>query len=153
MFVFGLCASVNTSAPGDMLDWDTYAYHLAVPKLWNIAGSAVYLPSMHHSNFPFIVDSLFGVGLPLGMSAAKGVTLAYALWGVVAIFGFTRRHFGPEAASWICLALVSIPIVVWETGSGYVDVCHGMFVALGAFMPESLRLSRPSLLPLFRARC
>ena len=144
LLVFALCAWVNTAAPGDMLDWDTYAYHLAVPKLWNIAGSAVYLPSMHHSNFPFIVDSLFGVGLPLGMSAAKGVTLAYALWGVVAIFGFSRRHFGPEAASWICLALVSIPIVVWETGSGYVDVCHGVFVALGCLYAGELAL-KPSI--------
>ena len=131
--VGGLFALVSVLAPSDMLDWDTLAYHLADPKVWLQSGQIQYLYYEHHSNFPCTVDNLFIWGLTWGGAAgAKAFSLAFLLLGVLAIFGFARRRYGAVAAWWSALAFATIPVVLWEAGTGYIDVPHGLYGGLGA---------------------
>ncbi|MDR3692541.1 MAG: glycosyltransferase family 39 protein [Fimbriimonas sp.] len=130
--VASLFALVGVLAPSDTLDWDTLAYHLAVPKLWIQAGQIQFIPTIHHSNFPATVDALYIWGLTWGgQSGAKAFSLMFLLLGLASIFGLSRRHYGPKAAWWAAFVFVTIPVVLWESGTGYIDVAHGLFGGLG----------------------
>lgn len=127
-----LFSLVGVLGPSDTLDWDSLAYHLAVPKLWIQAGQIEFVPTIHHSNFPFLVDNLFLWGLQWGGEAgAKAFVWAYSFWGGLAMFGFARGRYGPTAG-WIALAAFwAIPSVLWESGTAYIDAAHGTWSALG----------------------
>ena len=128
-----LLALVGVLAPSDSLDWDSLSYHLAVPKLWLQAGRIEYIPFIHHSNFPFVVDNLYIWGLTWGgEQGAKAFSLAFLLFGLCAVFGLGRQLYGRVAGMWASLAFATIPVVMWESGTGYIDVAHGLFAGLGA---------------------
>lgn len=119
--------------PSDMLDWDTLAYHFAVPKIWIEQGSISTVPFIHHSYFPFAVDNLFLFGLAGGMEpAAKLVTAIFWVLGALWVFGITRRWAGVQSASIAALGFAASPLILWGSGSGYIDVAHGWLGALGA---------------------
>lgn len=142
---FAIISLANALAPSDMLDWDSLAYHLAVPKLWIQAGKIEYVPTIHHSNFPFAFDSLYILGLQLGHSAgAKAFTIWAALYGLCAVFGMVRRCTGSAVAPWVAVAAVaSCPVVLWECGSGYIDVAHGLAAGLATLYIAEY-VARPS---------
>lgn len=121
--------------PSDSLDWDSLAYHLAVPKIWILNGKISYIGFIHHSNFPFVVDNLYIFGLHAGGEAgAKAFTIAYFVYGLVAIFGFVRSRFGVDAGWWSVMALIGVPTMLWETGTAYIDAAHGMLAGLGILL-------------------
>ena len=127
-----ILALVSVLAPSDTLDWDTLAYHLAVPKQWILAGQIHFIPSLHQSNFPFTVENLFIWGLTWGgESGAKSFTLAFFVFGLVGIYGFARQRYGEPAGWWSALVFATVPVVLWESGTGYIDVPHGLFGGLG----------------------
>lgn len=126
------CSAVGVLAPSDSLDWDTLAYHLAAPKIWLHDGQLHYISFIHQSNFPLTVDGLYIWGLAWGGQAgAKAFSLMFAAYGTMALFGFGRSRFGQVGGWWSMLAYLSIPMVAWEAGTGYIDVSNGLFVALG----------------------
>lgn len=127
---FCLIACVNALAPPDTLEWDSLAYHLAVPKIWAAAGSPIYLPTQHHSNFPFAIDILYMPLLQLGESAAKGLSVGILVLGLVALFGWMRRLFGEASGWWAAIGFAAVPVVLWETGTAYIDVAHGLFAGM-----------------------
>lgn len=121
---------VKSQVPSDLLDWDTLAYHFAVPKIWMAAGQAVYIPFIHHSNFPFMIDSLFLIGLSSGEPLAKLQTVLVLLFGALWLAGWTHRKAGKTAMAWSLLLYLGTPLVLWSSGSGYIDVGHGLFAAI-----------------------
>jgi hypothetical protein len=123
---------VGVLTPSTSLDWDSIAYHLAVPKLWIQQGHAGSISFIHHSNFPGAVDSWFTVGELLGgQTAAKTFTWWFTVYGAIAIFGFIKDRFNPTSA-WLCtIAFASIPMVMWESGTAYIDVANGLFAGFG----------------------
>lgn len=126
---FGL---VGTLGPVDSFEWDALAYHLAVPKLWIEAGQITLIPTIHHSNFPFAVDNLYIWGLLWGDSAgAKTFSLLYGGFGALALFGLARARYGERAGWWAVVAFLGIPAVLWEIGTAYIDVSHGLWAGLG----------------------
>lgn len=130
--IIGLIALVAVLAPSTSTDWDTIAYHLAVPKIWLERGQISFVQGMHQSNFPFTIECLFLMGLKWGgQSAAKAFSLAIYIFGCISVFGIARRWYGQKGAWWSALAFASIPIVAWESGTGYIDVAHGLFTTLG----------------------
>jgi hypothetical protein len=147
-----LFALFSVLAPSDIMDWDTLAYHLAVPKLWIEAGKIGYIPFIHHSNFPFTVDLLYVWGLRWGgESGAKAFQLAYLLIGAVLVFGLARQRYGTRAGWWATVAFVTVPVVLWEAGSAYIDVAHGLYAGGGILLaalavadPERRRLLVPA---------
>lgn len=130
--LFLLFSLVGVLSPSDTMDWDTLAYHLAVPKLWLAAGQIQFIPSISHSNFPCTADVLYVWGLQWGgQYGAKAFSLAFFLFGLLAIFGLARQRYGTWAGWWSALAFASIPVVVWESGTAYIDVAHGVYAGLG----------------------
>jgi len=126
---------IGALAPSTAFDWDTIAYHLAVPKIWLAAGQIEPISFIHHSNFPFTVDNLFLWGLVWGGQAgAKAFTISFTLLGVLAFFGLGRQYWGPRAGLIAAATFATAPVVVWETGTGYLDVAHGLFAGLGAWL-------------------
>lgn len=130
-----LAGVVGTLAPSTTSDWDTIAYHLAVPKIWLHAGQIQPISFIHHSNFPGSIDLLYLWGLAYGGQAgAKAFTLVAFVLGLLAIFGLARTRYGASSACWAAAAFASVPVVVWETGTGYIDVVHGLYAGLGAWL-------------------
>ncbi len=133
--VGALFSLVAVLAPSDTLDWDTLAYHLAVPKLWLESGQIHYIPFIHQSNFPFTVEDLFAWGLTWGgQSGAKAFTLAFFIFGLFAVFGMARKRYGTQAGWWAATAFATIPVILWESGTGYIDVPHGLYGGLGVLL-------------------
>lgn len=133
--VAALIALVGALAPCDSLDWDSLSYHLAVPKLWLASGRIERIPFIHHSNFPFAVDNLYIWGLAwVGESGAKLFNFGFLVYGMLAIYGLSRGLRGDRAAWWSVGLFAGIPLVLWESGTGYIDVAHGLFAGLGAFL-------------------
>lgn len=134
-----LVALVGVLAPSDTYDWDSLAYHLAVPKLWLAVGQIQFVSFIHHSNFPFLVDNLFVWGeFWGGQAGAKAFMLAYAVYGAFAVFGLARARYGAAAGWWSALAFGTVPVVVWEAGTAYVDVAHALFGGLGIWLAAAL---------------
>jgi hypothetical protein len=130
-----IVALVAVLAPSTAQDWDTIAYHLAVPKLWLTKGQIYPIPYIHHSNFPGTVDSLYIWGLTWGgQSGAKAFQLCFYLLGVLTVFGFTRARYGGKAGAWAGLTFATVPVVLWEAGTGYIDVAHGLYAAVGIIL-------------------
>jgi 4-amino-4-deoxy-L-arabinose transferase-like glycosyltransferase len=134
-----LIALVSVLAPSDTSDWDSLAYHLAVPKIWLAAGQIQFVSYIHHSNFPFLVDNLYVWGeLWGGQSGAKAFMLAYVVYGTFAIFGLARARYGEAAGWWSAVAFATVPLVLWEAGTAYVDVAHALFGGLGIWLATNI---------------
>lgn len=133
-FALGL-ALFGVLAPSDMLDWDSLAYHLAVPKIWLEAGRIHPIPQIHHSNFPFAVDNLHLLGLWWGgEQGAKAFQWSFALLAILSAFGYARQEYGAKAAWWSALAVATIPILVWQAGTAYIDVANGLYGGFGLLL-------------------
>jgi 4-amino-4-deoxy-L-arabinose transferase-like glycosyltransferase len=127
-----LMAFVGTLAPPDINEWDSLAYHLAVPKIWIEQGQITPVPGIHHSNFPFAFDNLYILGLTWGGHAgAKAFVLASLVFGLMALFGIARQVYGKQAGWWAALTFVTAPVVLWLTGTAYIDVPNGLYAGLG----------------------
>lgn len=127
-----LFALVCAATPSDMLDWDSLAYHLALAKLWLAEGRITYVSFIHHANFPGAIDLLYVWGWTWGgQTGAKGFSVAILGLGLMSLFGLARQRYGERAGWWAALALGSMPVVLWESGTAYIDVGHGLFAGLG----------------------
>jgi hypothetical protein len=124
---------VGALSPPDALEWDSLAYHLAVPKLWLSSNSMAPIEFIHQSYFPFALDNLFLIGLAHGGEAlAKGFSFVIFLLGALAVNAIARRWRGVIAGRWAALLFMGCPLVLWQSGTAYIDVGHGLFAALGA---------------------
>lgn len=127
-----LIGVISALAPATMSEWDTLAYHFAVPKLWLAAGAKIPIPFIHHSNFPFVVDSLFLLGLSLKMeSLARTFSLLLPCFGALTVVGLLRRR-GEVTGPRVLLLLAGMPVLLSQLGTGYVDLSHGFLFGLGA---------------------
>lgn len=123
---------IGVLAPSTAGDWDSIAYHLAVPKIWNQAGQIHYIPFIHHSNFPLCVDNLYIWGLQWGgQQGAKAFSACFLAFGLMAIYGVAKEVYGMPAAKWATIAFLGAPVVLWESGTAYVDLAQGLYVGLG----------------------
>ncbi len=138
-----LIVFISVLAPPTMQEWDSLAYHLAVPKLWMSQGHITYIPYIHQSNFPGAFDYLYLFGLVFGSAGAKAFVYAAAKFGGLAIFGLTRQIYGRTAAWWAVIAYATVPVVLWLSGTAYIDVpnglCAGFGIALAALYCRTLK--------------
>jgi len=125
---------IGVLCPPSMQEWDSLAYHLAVPKLWMSQGHITYIPFIHQSNFPGAFDYLYIFGLIFGFAGAKAFVYAAAKFGGLAIFGLTRQLYGRQAAWWATIAFATVPVVLWLSGTAYIDVPNGLAAGLGIGM-------------------
>ncbi|MBA3725851.1 MAG: glycosyltransferase family 39 protein [Armatimonadetes bacterium] len=72
-----------------------------------------------------------------GQFAAKTVAFFFAVFAVLTLGGLAQWRFGKSAGYWAALAFLATPVVLWEVGTAYVDVAHGLFSG-GAILFASL---------------
>lgn len=141
----------------DGMDWDGLSYHLAAPKLYLRAGRIFFIPYDSHTQFPFTLEMLFTFGLAFGgPSAAKLFHWAAGWLAAVAVGRWTMRLSagGRPVPAWAgaaaALAFGSMPLVLWEIGTSYVDLGTALFqfLALAALLDAvSFHEGRPVLDP------
>lgn len=125
--------------PGTSMDWDSLAYHLAVPKLWLGQNHVYFISTIHHSNFPFAVDSLYLYGLSWGGEAgAKAFNWCILLLGCQALYGLSRRWNAGPFAILAPIVFAAVPVVIWEAGTAYIDGAHALYVGLAALYSAEL---------------
>ena len=131
LVILALAALIPALAPPSMDDWDTLAYHFAVPKLYLQYGGFYYIPFTSHSNFPFLMEMLYIPGLMLDSpSAAKMMHYWMGILLVAAVYVLTKRHFNAKAAPLAAIAVAGMPIVLWEATTGYVDLATALYTVL-----------------------
>lgn len=130
-----LSALIPALAPPSMSDWDSLAYHLSVPKLYLQHGGIYYIDVMSHSNFPLLLEMLYIPGLALGSPA--GAKMMHYWMGVLligAVVVVVRRHFDAKAAPLAAIAVASMPMVLWEATTAYVDLATALYTVLGVHL-------------------
>lgn len=131
-----LLALVGMRTPPAVQEWDSLSYHLAVPKRYLQEARIFFIPYDHHSNFPFTMEMLYTLGLSLSSDyLAKGFHLLAGVICVVAMFGFARRFLPklPRAGLVAGALFASVPLVVWEAGTAYIDLGLTLFTLLAVY--------------------
>lgn len=110
----GLCAGLVAAAAFHALvaasaaatDWDSLAYHLALPKLYLGEGRVTEVPWMVHSRWPHLPQVFSGQWLALGAEAApwQSALGAAVVW---AVFRSAKRELGRHEA-WLSAALLAV---------------------------------------------
>lgn len=135
LVILALAALVPALAPPSMTDWDSLAYHLAVPKLYLKHGGIHYISFTSHSNFPFLVEMLYTPGLALGLPVAAKLT--HYWMGVLLALGagvMAGERFGRRAGLLAALGLGGMPIVLWEAGTAYVDLATALYTLTSVYV-------------------
>ncbi|MBP5273663.1 MAG: glycosyltransferase family 39 protein [Abditibacteriota bacterium] len=126
-FVNALCPSVSD-------DWDSLAYHLAVPGLFLEHGGFYFIDSISHSNFPMFQEMLYLPAVFLGVPAGgKLLSFVFALFTVMTVCFTVSRFYSRDGAPVASLAVVSMPIFLWLATTAYIDVATGLYAALAVY--------------------
>src|SRR5207249_472561 len=89
----GIIVLVNCFVPPGAHEWDALSYHLAAPKVFIQHHRIVYLPTDHHSNFPFTMQMLFLIGLLFnGYGLANLIHFATGALAVGMLFVLARKR-------------------------------------------------------------
>lgn len=124
----GILAVTRSLAPPIADDWDSLAYHLAIPKLFLKHHGIYYVPFASHSNFPFTWEMLYTLGLAFGsVSLAKLFHFGAGIILVGAVYCAGRRHFSPKTGLLAALIVAGIPLMAWEATTAYVDLATALY--------------------------
>lgn len=134
LVILAVAALVPALAPPSMTDWDSLAYHLAVPRLYLQHGGIHYISFTSHSNFPFLMEMLYVPGLSIGLPIASKLTHYWTgLLLVVLVGALAGERFGYRAGLLAALGLAGIPLVLWEAGTAYVDLAAALYTAAAVY--------------------
>src|SRR5688572_22414493 len=117
------------------VDWDSLAYHLAVPDEWLTHGKLSRLADNYHVAFvghPHMLYLLFlAVGIPSGINVLNGLFLL-AL-GVLT-FSAARHHFGTATGRIAFWLLWASPILLLVGTSPRIDVTLGLYLMTAHYL-------------------
>ncbi len=129
--ILGISALIAALVPPSMSDWDSLAYHLAVPKLYLQHGGIYYIHFTSHSNFPMLMEMLYLAALAVsGPVAAKLMHFWTGVLLVLSVMLTARRHFGARSAGLAAVAIAGIPVVLWEATTAYIDLATALYTVL-----------------------
>lgn len=118
----------------DGLDWDSLSYHLAAPKIYLREGRIRFIPYDSHTDFPFTLEMLYTLGLAFGGAGAAKLFHWAAGWlTALAIGRWTSQQqvAGQRVPAWagpVAAAIfASMPVVLWEMGTAYIDLGTALF--------------------------
>lgn len=119
-------------------EWDALAYHLADPKLFLLQGRISSLPTEHHSNFPFLMEMLYAVGLVFdGYALANLFHFLMGALTVAALIAAGSRLFSPTVGYLAAILFATTPLVLWEAGAAYNDLALGLYTTLATISAVS----------------
>jgi hypothetical protein len=112
-------------------EYDALWYHLGFPRLWLQQGYLVDLPYEYVSLYPMTWELIFGAGLALGNSVAAKL-LHFMCLPLTALMTYQLTlRFVPGCSPWLAVAFfVTVPTVIWEASTAYVDLALAMHVGL-----------------------
>jgi len=126
-----LPALIRSLAPPLGDDWDSLAYHLAIPKLFLKSHSIHYIDFSSHSNFPFTWEMLYTLGMSIGsVSLAKLFHFGAGVVLVGAAYCLGRRYFSNSAGRLAALIVAGIPLFAWESPTAYIDLATALYSLL-----------------------
>ncbi|MCC2667957.1 MAG: hypothetical protein K0Q72_428 [Armatimonadetes bacterium] len=118
----------------DGLDWDSLSYHLAAPKIYLQEGRISFIPYDSHTDFPFTLEMLYTLGLAFGGAGAAKLFHWAAGWLTVVSIGIWTSRLevaGSRLPAWAgplaAAVFGSMPVVLWEMGTAYVDLGTALF--------------------------
>jgi 4-amino-4-deoxy-L-arabinose transferase-like glycosyltransferase len=142
------------------IQFDANNYHLAVSQAYLLNGGFIDLPYFFHSYFYRLVDMLFTMGLSLqGPAVPKLLSFGFSLVMASGVFSLGRVAFDDRTAAWATAFVYTVPVVIWLSGTAYIDNAVAMFVtatsspsfsgiaaqnALGGFLPHRCWPVQPS---------
>lgn len=130
----GILVLILSLSPPSAMDWDGLSYHLAVPQVYLSHHRVMYVPYDSHSNFPFLLEMLYTLGLSFGsIGAAKLFHFAMYATSAMAVYSLSRRHLNTAIAAIGALAFMTVPVVMWEAGSAYADIATALYVTLAVY--------------------
>lgn len=123
--------------------FDETLYHLPIARAFAETGSLPFLPELRVPVFPPLSELLFAVMLLLaGDVSTHLVQLLATLAAAALLIEWGRRSFSP-AAGWLAAAVfLGNPIVVYLSGTGYVEPLLTLFIAAAVYALERWRDSR-----------
>lgn len=117
---------VNALVPP--LEWDSMAYHLAVPRLYIEAHKIIYIPYIVHSNWPFNMEMLYTLALLVGSERLPQlIAFSFSVLTGLAMFGFASHHFDRRVGFLSLSFFFSLPIIRKVSGTAMVDIPLGLF--------------------------
>jgi len=130
----GALMLIGALAPAGDNDYDGLFYHLTLPKLYLHYGAITPLPWLSHSNFPFLMEMLYLLGLLLkGQVLAKLFHFGFGWLTALAVYAFGRRWWGSRAGVLGAAAFVSVPFVGWEMMSAYNELAFALYAFLAIY--------------------
>lgn len=121
--MFALCL-----VPPSAADYDSLAYHLAVPAQWLRDGRVSQFAFDHHSYFPFVGEMLYALALGVRDAVfAKLFHWAMLVFGALALCSLGRNAGGKTAGLWAAALFVSLPMTQGEATTAYVDLTFSAF--------------------------
>ncbi|HPP73500.1 MAG TPA: glycosyltransferase family 39 protein [Armatimonadota bacterium] len=131
LLVIGFFTLIRALAPPIGDDWDSLAYHLAVPKLFLQHHGIYYVDFTSHSNFPFTWEMLYSLGLAFdSIALAKLFHFMAGVLLVGAVYSLGKRHLTVGSARLGALIVATMPLVVWEATTAYVDLATALYSLL-----------------------
>ncbi len=105
------------------MNYDSLAYHLAVPKIYIEKHAVVFIPNNVYANFPMTMEFLYALGLLLrGDSLAKLTHFLMGILTALAVYSFSMKHFGRRVAFTASLIFYNIPFVGFLSGCAFNDL-------------------------------
>ncbi|MGB9587162.1 MAG: hypothetical protein ACPL7O_03190, partial [Armatimonadota bacterium] len=127
-------ALMQTLTPPAGLDWDGLAYHLAVPKLYLLRHAIYYVPFISHSNFPFLTEMWYTLGLSLGSAIIAKLFHFFMYVGTaLGVYSLCKEHINRTVGSVAAVIFMSIPVVFWEAGVAYADITTAFYLVLAVY--------------------
>jgi 4-amino-4-deoxy-L-arabinose transferase-like glycosyltransferase len=122
IFVISICLYlVQVFSPP--LNYDSLAYHLAIPKIYAQEHHVSCIPHNVYANFPMTMEFLYVLGLLLrGDILAKMMHFFMGILTALAIYSFSKRYFERKTALVASLIFYNIPLVGLLSGWAFNDL-------------------------------
>lgn len=135
LIALALSTLIPALAPPAMSDWDSLAYHLAVPKLYVQHGGIYHIGIMSHSNFPMLMEMLYLPAVALNLpEAARVLNWMFGVLLVGAVWLMAHRSFGRGAGRTAALGIAGMPIVLFLATTAYIDLATALYTMVSVYL-------------------
>ncbi len=133
LFAALLRGFICASAPDT--DWDSLAYHLALPKIFLSRKAFLDIRWAANAHYPLNTEMIYLLCLALtGARAAHAVNFINGLGLLALVWLMARRFFGPKAAEISCALLSVQPLFQRVIGNAETDLNIAQTIAAALFV-------------------
>jgi len=113
------------------IEWDTLAYHLALPKLYLMDKSIHSIPWMIHQHWPHLTEIFYGVALALKSDNLAGLFHWFVSSLVLLWIWHTAHVYLNNRAAWVAIAFMGCQTLFLRfSGTAHCDAVLTLFYLL-----------------------